>query len=91
MPKLSTIFDWGLIVQIIRSEQFLLCTQEQLANRLGVCTSTISNWESKISEPHTSHKRNIRDLAVKAGFDVSLWPKNEKDRPYLISKSEPGV
>ncbi len=87
MSPFHTNYDWGLIVQIIRSEKFLLITQEELARRLEVCTSTVTKWEARKSVPKTSFRRKIRELAQNAGFHRENWPLIQKQKPYLVADS----
>lgn len=74
MPRLATIYDWGKIVQTLRSEHFLDLGQEELAREVGVCGATVSKWERGIVVPLRRHRRKLKELALAHGFAPEFWP-----------------
>lgn len=85
MSTMHTVYDWQAIIKNLRSELYLMCTQEELAHLLGASTSAVAKWESGNVEPQTKFRRKIRELALNKGFDQRDWPKKDQHRPRIVS------
>lgn len=57
------MFDWPTFVITLR-ELHMACSQEKMAQELGVCAKTISNWERGVVQPQWRHKSRLLVLGV---------------------------
>ncbi len=61
------MFDGPTFV-ITSRELHMACSQERMAQELGVCAKTISNWERGVVQPQWRHKSRLLVLGV--GYKV---------------------
>jgi len=66
-------FDWPTFVNTLR-ELHMACSQETMAQELGVCAKTISNWERAVVQPQWRHKSRLLRLAVHFKYTRKQWP-----------------
>ena len=66
-------FDWPTFVNTLR-ELHMACSQERMAQELGVCAKTISNWERAVVQPQWRHKSRLLRLAVHFKYTRKQWP-----------------
>jgi len=79
LPKLLTDdINWARFIFTLRSDQFLHCTQEELANTVGVGGNTVSKWEQGRSEPGWKMKRKLKAFARDSEFSEDQWPRKDR-------------
>jgi transcriptional regulator with XRE-family HTH domain len=91
MPRLGTIYDWCMVVRILRSERFFALSQEDFAREAGVCSSTVSKWETAAVVPQLKHRTRLRALALSAGFPQSEWPQQDFKELKAVPSSRPSL
>lgn len=55
-------FDWQSLIKDLR--QYLLLTQEEMANKLGIAFCTLNRYENGHYEPTMKIKRKVKQLAI---------------------------
>lgn len=75
MPRTFSRFDWAEFVHTLRTEEYLDCSQEQLARLLKVSVSSISKWESGTVTPQPRHRRALWRMARRARYRREDWPR----------------
>ncbi len=75
MPRLTSTYNWQLIVVELRSERYLDCTQESLARKLQTSVFSVSKWERGETAPTARFRARIRKLAEQANYPhINNWP-----------------
>ncbi len=54
---------------IKKYREIVLCTQEELAKKLGVSFASVNRWEQGLFEPTMKSKRKLRELFKEAGLE----------------------
>ena len=55
-------------VMIKKYRETVLCTQEELAKKIGVSFASVNRWEQGLFEPTMKSKRKLRELFKEAGI-----------------------
>ncbi|RMA79111.1 DNA-binding XRE family transcriptional regulator [Metamycoplasma subdolum] len=55
-------------VKIKEYREKVLCTQEELAKKLGVSFASVNRWEQGLFEPTMKSKRKLKKLFEKEGI-----------------------
>ncbi len=77
------MFDWPTFVITLR-ELHMACSQEKMAQELGVCAKTISNWERGVVQPQWRHKSRLLVLGVGYKYTRKQWPS----RSWVVKWSD---
>ena len=85
MPRLTTPYDWKLVVFQIR--QLRRETQAELADALDCSVSTVSKWEQGQTTPAPRQRRRLEEYAVEAGFPPSHWPEDVQQPLFPVAAS----
>lgn len=67
--------------QIRSLRQHLGLTQREMADELGVRQQTISEWETKLHEPHRSTLKVLTMIAERAQFPYDVASQADDDTP----------
>lgn len=59
--------DYSRLLKALRN--YLLLSQTELANLLGVSYASVNRWENHRCEPTIKARRKIKELCLKHGID----------------------
>ncbi len=62
--------DWSIIVKELR--RYMLLTQTEFGEMLGVSFATVNRWENEKHEPTMKQKRAIQRLAAQVSLMVDI-------------------
>jgi len=74
MPRLTSIYDWKLVVIELRCERRLNCTQEMLARKIKASVFSVSKWERGETAPTLKFRHKLARLAEDIGYGQTTWP-----------------